>query len=74
MPVVALPGPRQIGKTTLALKISESSDKESAYLDLELDSDSNPRYKNVFKVLFNLKQSNHSIIVPGIPDKVLSRK
>ena len=39
MPVVALLGPRQVGKTTLALDIAESIDKESAYLDLELDSD-----------------------------------
>jgi len=39
MPVVALLGPRQVGKTTLALEIAESIDKESAYLDLELDTD-----------------------------------
>ena len=39
MPVVALLGPRQVGKTTLALEIAKSIDKESAYLDLELDSD-----------------------------------
>ncbi len=39
MPVVALLGPRQVGKTTLALDIVQSINKESAYLDLELDSD-----------------------------------
>jgi len=39
MPVVALLGPRQVGKTTLALEVAESINKESAYLDLELDSD-----------------------------------
>jgi len=39
MPVVALLGPRQVGKTTLALDISQSIDKDSVYLDLELDSD-----------------------------------
>ena len=39
MPVVALLGPRQVGKTTLALEIADSINKESAYLDLELDSD-----------------------------------
>jgi len=39
MPVVALLGPRQVGKTTLALAISKLIDKETAYLDLELDSD-----------------------------------
>ncbi len=39
MPVVALLGPRQSGKTTLALQVAKSIRKESAYLDLELDSD-----------------------------------
>lgn len=40
MPVVAILGPRQVGKTTLALKIADNKlDKEVAYLDLELDSD-----------------------------------
>ncbi len=40
MPVVALVGPRQVGKTTLALQIAEQVlDKQSAYLDLELDTD-----------------------------------
>lgn len=39
MPVVALLGPRQVGKTTLALETEETDLKESTYLDLELDSD-----------------------------------
>lgn len=40
MPVVALIGPRQVGKTTLALHFTEQHfDKESFYLDLELDTD-----------------------------------
>ncbi|SFE98525.1 hypothetical protein SAMN05518672_113159 [Chitinophaga sp. CF118] len=40
MPVVTLLGPRQVGKTTLALKIAERGlDKKSVYLDLELDTD-----------------------------------
>ena len=40
VPVVALVGPRQVGKTTLALQIAEQAiDKESSYLDLELDTD-----------------------------------
>ncbi len=40
MPVVALLGPRQVGKTTLALKIAEDkNDKKTSYLDLELDTD-----------------------------------
>lgn len=39
MPVVALLGARQVGKTTLALSISLLIGKKTAYLDLELDSD-----------------------------------
>ena len=40
MPVVALLGPRQVGKTTLALQIAQQeSNKKISYLDLELDSD-----------------------------------
>ncbi len=38
-PVVALLGPRQVGKTTLALAIAKSAGKPSLYLDLERDSD-----------------------------------
>lgn len=42
MPVVALLGPRQVGKTTLALSIGERvNSKTCSYLDLELDSDLN---------------------------------
>ena len=39
MPVVALLGARQVGKTTLASFISPLIGKKTAYLDLELDSD-----------------------------------
>lgn len=40
MPAVALLGPRQVGKTTLALEIAKSiTHKPVSYLDLELDSD-----------------------------------
>lgn len=39
MPVVALLGPRQVGKTTLVLDVAKSISKKSAYLDLELDTD-----------------------------------
>lgn len=39
-PVVALVGPRQVGKTTLALRVAQQGiAKASTYLDLELDSD-----------------------------------
>jgi uncharacterized protein len=45
MPVVALIGPRQVGKTTLAIKLGQKPDflngKAFQYLDLELDSDLN---------------------------------
>lgn len=41
MPVVALLGPRQVGKTTLAMAIAETMGKPVTYLDLELDSDFN---------------------------------
>lgn len=40
MPVVVILGPRQAGKTTLALELAKSAlDKPIHYLDLELDSD-----------------------------------
>ena len=39
MPVVALLGARQVGKTTLALEIAKTIRKPAVYLDLELDSD-----------------------------------
>jgi predicted AAA+ superfamily ATPase len=38
-PAVALLGPRQVGKTTLALTIAENLGEEALYLDLELPSD-----------------------------------
>lgn len=41
MPVVALLGPRQVGKTTLALAVRETISKSITYLDLESDADYN---------------------------------
>ncbi len=38
-PVVAIVGPRQVGKTTLAKQIMAKSDKPTLYLDLEMQSD-----------------------------------
>jgi predicted AAA+ superfamily ATPase len=38
-PAVALIGPRQVGKTTLALSLAEARDQQAVYLDLELPSD-----------------------------------
>jgi predicted AAA+ superfamily ATPase len=40
-PVTALLGPRQVGKTTLALAVGEIINKETTYLDLQSDSDLN---------------------------------
>ena len=38
-PAVALMGPRQVGKTTLALSLAEARNQQAVYLDLELPSD-----------------------------------
>lgn len=38
-PVVGLLGPRQVGKTTLALEVAKHVGKRTLYLDLERDSD-----------------------------------
>lgn len=40
-PVVAITGPRQAGKTTLAKAISHQVQRPVLYLDLELPSDAN---------------------------------
>ncbi len=40
-PVTALLGPRQVGKTTLALRVINFLDKETIYLDLQSDADYN---------------------------------
>ena len=40
-PVVALMGPRQVGKTTLAKELAQQHDSSVIYLDLELPSDLN---------------------------------
>ncbi|MBT3422389.1 MAG: AAA family ATPase, partial [Bacteroidetes bacterium] len=41
MPVVALIGSRQVGKTTLALEVSKQLKKPVTYIDLESDTDFN---------------------------------
>ena len=38
-PAVAILGPRQVGKTTLALSLAETLAENALYLDLELPSD-----------------------------------
>lgn len=40
-PAIAILGPRQVGKTTLAQELVEDIDSESIYLDLESPSDRN---------------------------------
>lgn len=40
-PAVALLGPRQVGKTTLALELAEHIGRSFVHLDLERDSDLN---------------------------------
>ncbi|MBL7906698.1 MAG: ATP-binding protein [Bacteroidales bacterium] len=41
MPVVALIGARQVGKTTLSIEISKQINKQVTYIDLESDADFN---------------------------------
>jgi predicted AAA+ superfamily ATPase len=41
LPAVALLGPRQVGKTTLAKQLQKEIAKESIYLDLESQEDYN---------------------------------
>jgi hypothetical protein len=41
MPVVALIGSRQVGKTTLAIEVSKQINKPATYIDLESDADFN---------------------------------
>lgn len=58
-PVVAITGPRQAGKTTLAKSILEQLGRKTVYLDLELPSDLN-RLSNA--ELF-LKENEASLVV-----------
>jgi len=58
---VALIGPRQVGKTTLALDIAQ--DKDSVYLDLEASED---REKLRNPVLFLSKNENRLVILDEI--------
>lgn len=41
MPVLAIIGPRQVGKTTLAIEVSTKAKKPATYIDLESDADFN---------------------------------
>jgi predicted AAA+ superfamily ATPase len=68
-PAVAILGPRQVGKTTLALALAETLGEEALYLDLELPSD---RAKLTEPELYLTQHENRLVIldeihrVPGI--------
>ncbi len=67
-PVVALLGPRQVGKTTLALALEETLPKPVTYLDLERDSDRN---KLAEPELYLARQAKRLVIldeVQRLPD------
>ncbi|MBX2898365.1 MAG: ATP-binding protein [Cyclobacteriaceae bacterium] len=66
VPVVALLGPRQVGKTTLALRIAEHQSKKTVYLDLELDSDLN-KLNDAENYLKRL--TNHLVIIDEVQRK-----
>jgi len=68
-PAVAILGPRQVGKTTLAMTLAEALRQEALYLDLELPSD---RAKLTEPELYLKQHENRLVIldeihrVPGI--------
>lgn len=65
-PIVAIIGPRQVGKTTLAKQILSESAKSTLYLDLELQSD-------LFKLndaeLFLSQHSEKLIVIDEVQNK-----
>ena len=74
-PAVALLGPRQVGKTTLALSLTEALGESALYLDLELPSDraklSDPElYLNQHEDRLVILDEIHR--VPGIFDTLRS--
>jgi predicted AAA+ superfamily ATPase len=62
-PAVALLGPRQVGKTTLALTLAESLGGDALYLDLELPSD---RAKLTDPELYLTQHENRLVILDEI--------
>ena len=67
-PVVAILGPRQVGKTTLAKEIKKKVSKKVIYLDLELTSDLNKLNEpELFLGQFDF--STHMIIIDEIQRK-----
>lgn len=65
-PVVALIGPRQVGKTTLAYQIAGELSKESVYLDLERDSHLNRLNE---PELYLSQQSGKCVIIDEVQRK-----
>jgi uncharacterized protein len=68
-PAVAILGPRQVGKTTLALSLAEETGEQAVYLDLELPSD---RAKLTDPEIYLSEHDGHLVImdeihrIPGI--------
>lgn len=66
MPIVALLGPRQVGKTTLSLAVLPALQKSAIYLDLELEADmrklADPAY---FLAQFN----GHLVVIDEVQRK-----
>ena len=58
-PVVALLGPRQVGKTTLALALAGTIARDSLYFDLERDSDQN----KLNEAELNLRQHRGKLVI-----------
>jgi uncharacterized protein len=62
-PAVAILGPRQVGKTTLAMALAEALQEEALYLDLELPSD---RAKLTEPELYLKQHENRLVILDEI--------
>src|SRR5208282_317697 len=62
-PAVAILGPRQVGKTTLALALAEELGEQALYLDLELPSD---RAKLDEPELYLKQHEDHLVILDEI--------
>jgi uncharacterized protein len=62
-PAVAILGPRQVGKTTLALSLADEMGKQALYLDLELPSD---RAKLSDPELYLSEHEDHLVILDEI--------
>ncbi|MDZ7900159.1 MAG: ATP-binding protein [Arcicella sp.] len=64
LPVVAILGPRQVGKTTLVKKLMSQLDKPSIYLDLEYFADQNKL--NIAPDLYFQEHENEVVILDEI--------